>query len=598
MFRREIKIQANVLFFMLFSVSYCILPIWYVEQSSVFVKWLLFNGFLAVSLWLLVQKRIMDKNISLGLPHSFRRFLPLIMLAVALHLFFWNLPVTIAGDHQSHIGPTAVAIAKVGKFINIPVLRIVLWLGALILFANFVLKQEKKDTLSDFISHFKKSIIFLMVFAGNIYFALIQHYKIVSHFGMWETMLRYPPVAKIIYLTGFMFLGIFEPVPRIIQFGFIVASAFFLVKTLKLFYCAVPEKVIFILFLLFPSFFHFSNYSLLTCGVVFFYSAASYYFLKVSETKDEKDLVKLALILSAGMLYKRLLLGFIPVAFCYLLIFQHGREFNKKAAFYFALSLLCGLPFMVLSSYLGVRAAWVSFSPLFLANLNLLLTTIGPLLFFVSITGFFWDIKSRFSMASIFFCILFAGYYIMISQTAANAYVRHAQPVYLPVFYFIAVLLCRLRASGKKKMFSLVFVVLISVSAYYSFFQRNPVQRKTVFNRYENLYPYDELSVYLKTLAGKNIRIYAPMETEPANFYLAKHNLFGKVSWDRTSSPDINREAILKKAAGYDYLCLVETAKYENAIKDILKTEQPEKIFDFKRNRIFLFFIDQDAEKY
>ena len=68
MFRREIKIQANVLFFMLFSMSYCVLPVWYIEKVTLFVRWLLFNGFLAVSLWLLFQNRLQDKNISLGFP--------------------------------------------------------------------------------------------------------------------------------------------------------------------------------------------------------------------------------------------------------------------------------------------------------------------------------------------------------------------------------------------------------------------------------------------------------------------------------------------------------------------------------------------------
>jgi len=588
---RKIKISANVLFFMLFSVSYCILPVWYIEKVTLFVRWLLFNGFLAVSLWLLFQNRLLDKNISLDFPYLFKRFLSLLAPAVALHLFFWNLPVPTGGDFQSHAGPAAVAIAKVGEVINIQVLRIVLWLVAGFLFTRFMLngQGQKKSSGWNFIATFKKNIILLIFFAGNIYFALMSHHKIVSHLGMWETMLRYPPIGKIIYLAGFMFFGIQEFVPRVIQFAFIIAAAVFLVKTLRIFYSIVPEKTIFILFLLFPSFFHFSNFSLLTCGVIFFYSAASYYFLKASETEDEKYLVKLALVLSAGMLYKRLLLGFIPVAFCYLVIFPRGKEFNKKAAFYFAVSLICGLPFTLLSGLLGVRDAGSLISSMFFINLKLLSLTIGYVLFLVAGAGFLWDLRSGFSRASVFFCILFVAYYIMISQTEANGYIRHAQPFYLPVFYFIAVFLCRLRASGKKKMFMLVFTVLISASVYYSFFQRNPIQRKSVFNLYENIYPYEEVSAYFKTLAEKNIKIYAPMENEPANFYLAKHNLFRKIVWDRTSSPDISREAILKKSAEYDYLCLVETSKYKNVIRDILKIEPPEKVFDFKGNKIYLF---------
>jgi len=460
---------ANVLFFMLFSVSYCVLPVWYVEQAPVFVRWLMFNGFLAVALWLLFQKRLSDRNISLGLPHSFKRFLPLIAPVAALHLFFWNLPVPSGGDNQSHIGPAAVAIAKAGKFVNIPLFRIVLWIIAVGLFASFMFKQKNKDISLDFLRHFKKITIAAIFFTGNIYFALISHYKVISHLGMWETMLRYPPIGKIIYLAGFLFFGIHEFVPRVIQFAFIIAVAFFLIKTLKVFYCAVPEKIIFMLFLLFPSFFYFSNYSLLTCGVVFFYSAASYYFLKASETEDEKYLVKLALVLSVGMLYKRLLLGFIPVAFCYLLIFPHGKDFNKDAAFYFALALICGLPFTILSGLLGVRNAGGLISSMFFINLKLLSVTIGWVLFFGAVAGFFWEIHSRFSRSSIFFCVLFAAYYIMISQTEANGYIRHAQPFYLPVFYFIAVFLCRLRVSGKRKIFPLVSAVLIATSAYYSF---------------------------------------------------------------------------------------------------------------------------------
>ncbi|MBA3064906.1 glycosyltransferase family 39 protein [bacterium] len=589
MFRREIKIPANVIFFLLFSVSYCILPVWYVEPVSVFDRWLLFNGFLAVSLWLLFQKKLWDKNISFSFPHSFSYFLPLIASTAALHLFFWHLPVPTGGDYQSHAGPAAVAIAKVAEFINIPVLRIILWLGVVALFTSFMLKQKKKDISLDFTMRYKKIIILVIFFMGNIYFALINYYKVVSYLGMWETILRYPPVGKIIYLTGFIFFGIHEAVPRIIQFAFLTVAAVFLIKTMEMFYRAVPGKIIFILFLLFPSFFHFANYSLLTCGVVFFYSAASYYFLKASETNDEKYLVKLALVLSVGMLYKRLLLGFIPVAFFYLLIFPHGREFNKNAAFYFALSLICGFPFTILSGLLHVRDAAVSFSPQFFVNMKLLLATIGPVLFLAVVAGFFWDLKSGFSRSSAFFCILFAAYYVMISQTGANGYIRHAQPFYLPVFYFIAVFLCRFRAADKKRIFPLVSVVLIAASVYFSFFQRNPTQRKSVFNRYEDVYPYEELSLYLQALPQKNIKIYAPMETEPANFYLAKHNLFGKISWDRTSSYNIDGEYILNKAAQYDYLCLAETGKYENVIRDILKTVPPEKVFDFYGNKIYLF---------
>ncbi len=585
----QVNIKIRLLFFILFSVSYCFLPVWYFEAGTIFVRWLLFNGLLSISVWLLFQKRLSDMDISLGFPHSFKRFLPLIAAAVALHLFFWNLPVPTGGDYQSHAGPAAVAIAKAGEFINIPLLRIVLWLGTMGLFISFMRKQKKKDISLDFIRHFKKGTIPAIFSAGNIYFALINYYKVVSHLGMWETILRYPPIGKIIYSAGFLFFGIHEAVPRIIQFSFLLFAAVFLINTLKMFYRAVPEKIIFILFLLFPSFFHFSNYSLLTCGVVFFYSASSYYFLKATETKDEKYLVKLALALSAGMLYKRLLLGFIPVAFCYLLIFPHGRDFNKKAVFYFALALICGLPFTILSGLLGVRDAGSLISPMFFINLKLLSVTIGGVLFFGAVAGFFWELKSRFSRSSIFFCLLFAAYYVMISQTEANGYIRHAQPFYLPVFYFIVVFLCRLRISGKKKISLLVSVALIATSVYYSFFQRNPIQRKGFFNRYEDVYPYEELSVYLKTLAKKNIKIYAPMEAEPANFYLAKYNLFRKITWNRTSSRDINRESIFNKAAKYDYLCLVGIGKYNNVIRDILKIALPEKVFDFKGNKIYLF---------
>ncbi|MCD6311915.1 MAG: hypothetical protein J7M11_05600, partial [Elusimicrobia bacterium] len=128
-----------------------------------------------------------------------------------------------------------MAIAKVGEVINIQVLRIVLWLVAGFLFTRFMLngQGQRKSSGWNFIATFKKNIILSIFFAGNIYFALMSHHKIVSHLGMWETMLRYPPIGKIIYLAGFMFFGIQEFVPRVIQFAFIIAAAVFLVKTLR-----------------------------------------------------------------------------------------------------------------------------------------------------------------------------------------------------------------------------------------------------------------------------------------------------------------------------------------------------------------------------
>ncbi|MFH1353367.1 MAG: glycosyltransferase family 39 protein [bacterium] len=523
-----------------------------------------------------------------------KEFYPVIAIAVIFHLPFWFLPIPTGGDHQSHAGPAAYALSKLSEYVDICYVRLAGWLIILLLFLIVFLRYRKRCGPPVYRISCRVLTAITVFALGNAYFFLLNRFNLVGYLGRWETILRYPPLAKVLYLTGYLLFGVQEFVPRVIQFIFLILAAMYIIRTLKLFYSSVPEKIIFISFLLFPTFFHFSNSSLLACGVVFFYAAGSYYFLKACIFEDETDLVKLSLMLGAGLLYKRLLLGFFGISIIYLLIYPvRSRNFKRKIIFYYLMAAICGIPFMIVSGLTGVRDASLLFPWRdFFINFGQIVLTLGLPICFIAAAGFFLTLKKKFFRGDIFFIILFVCYYSMISQTGANGYIRHAQPFYLSIFYFMVSGLCLLKGAGRKILFYAVASLFIAGSFYQSVFAKNPFQRKTVYNRFEDVFPYHRLGLYLKTVQGGPLKIYAPAEGEPSHFYLAKYGLSGRVAWDRRMPEKITPECVEDYfvKGGFDYFVFLPILGFQDIEDALLKSSffTLKKSFEYHGNKIYL----------
>ncbi|MBA3051712.1 glycosyltransferase family 39 protein [bacterium] len=609
------KNSFNTLLFLFVVLFYGFYPVWFVPAIPAVYRMILLNIFVGliggIIYWWPGLTDISADLIS-SRDHAESRksnvvAVGIFVLAIVAHLPFWILPVVTGDDMQSHISPAATVLGHMYRFIP-PLAVTLMVLGAVVflfLYGRIILRKLQKFNL----------IYWLPVCLLNIYAFFLIKTNLVETVGMWQSVFRYPPVAKLVYLMGYALFGINEFVGRGIQFVFLAGTAVYVFKAVKAVSERADSDIVLFLALFFPTFFHFSNYSVLENGTVFFFAAMSYHFLKSLE--ENRHISWVVLWLSIGLLYKRLTIGFVPVMLFYLLYKYYKNKvtigFFKKYLHALLVPALIGLPFTAMGAILKIRNAASKWDNIFYPaqlgqNLIDLIGTLGPFLSALLFLSVVWCVFKR-KRFNLYWIMLILGYYLMISLTHANGYIRHAQPVYLGLFYFFAVAVTDFIYWAKqknKKILVMVSLLLTSELVYSNFFAADRVQRTVLRNRFENIYPYGELMDYLKLLVPEKgaLRVYAPAEVEPSHFYLAKHKLTGKILWDRTAPANINKKVIVDKAGQYDYLCLPEIGtvynNYKDVIMEIIDSEEMKllKVFDYKGNRIFLFRpLDADVYK-
>jgi len=611
---REVKIRFSpeIVLFAIFIFVNCFYPVWYYPP-------LLLCKFISLNVLLLASSVFLFSEIFSGLSFNYKsrgknsgrkdEMLVIIVLiaVIALHCKFWKLPVMTGGDIQSLISPPAYFLNKVCQMFKCYWIQpALLWV---FLLAGVIIMRKRMFEIHAIFEKKQKIALYLAVFViVNFYGVILYKLNIIERVGMPATILRFPPVSKFLYLFSYLIFGINEFGPRLMQFLFLILTAIYIMKLIGIQYSVIPRKYIFPIVLLFPPFFHFSNTAYLTCGTLFFFISVSYYFIKSISDKHLNNLFCFAGLLMLGLMYRRLIVGIVPAIGLYLiwLFFKKMISAGEFIRYFKILALVCltAAPLYVAGMLVEVRTSALAIKKIMdcgiiLSGINGLLKTNGLILNFIiffSLAGTFFFKPKQIAFG--YWLILSIVYYLWISSSGgAMYYIRYFQPFYLIVIIFFVnfiVTVYNSRLYYGKKIARTITLIFCFAALYQNFFSVKSFQRKNFTNMYENIYPYDSLMAYLKNIKQDKLKIYAPMEAEPSHFYIAKYKLASRVLWDRTSSADINRETIVNKAAGYDYLCLVETDEYRNVIRGILKIAIPEKVFDFKGNRIYLFRKNKD----
>ena len=401
----------------------------------------------------------------------------------------------------------------------------------------------------------------------NAWFFLFVKSGILEAAGKWETLLRYPPVPKLLYLFLYTAAGVQEWAPRAAQAVFVAAAALVIYKIARLFSERVSPAFAVGAAVFFPTFFNLGLWAEIEGGTVFFFAAAIYFFLKALKENSVEAMWLASLVLCAGMMYRQLVLGLIiamlSVLFWLWAVEKERRKFYLAGIASLLPALASGLPFLVLSGFTGVRdsglqAAYFTDLGKLTASLTVMPLTLGwPVFALLAASTLYVFIKYRSRELWIFFYIS-GAYYFMISATGAAGYIRHVQPFYIfPVFCAVLAGGNLLAAVGRTAARFLLGAALLLTTAYAAVLAEDPYQRKTWGNRHSLSYPYDEAAAWLARQPGP-LRVYAPMEVEPANFYLAKHGLLRRVYWNRTIPAVFSARELSAGAAGYDYLLLPE----------------------------------------
>lgn len=458
-----------------------------------------------------------------------------------LHIPFFLLPIPFGGDYQTHAGTAA-------RFIDLlsltPYLPLIIWF--IIAVGLFFLRKNKRyfsiKLTNTFLLYTRTKVIVWIIV--HIYFLILTTSGLIQRNSInWESFYRYPPLGKIITATGYMLCGIHEFVPRIIQFLFLIGMVYMIYRTACIKNHVQQNPIIYACMLLFPSFFHFSHYSLLTGGVLFFSAAISFYLLSYIMHKKEVDLLLFVIYLILFMLYKRLVFFMIP---CLLLItgivyFQSLISISELKSIIRSIiySLIVGLPFTIIGTLTHIRSTSISIRNIFnfhhmVSGVYAFHLSTGWILTFLCGIGFMYCLLYRKSLITIYWMLFGITYYTFLQLSGAAGYMRHNQPFYLAAAFLLYISLNEVSEKLKNRNFLrlLLIATLGTYCIYLNIFQDNPIRSTLLFPK-QIYYPYKEVMHYIKQHIPGYQRIYAPMDVEPSNFYLAKYKLSKRISWVR-----------------------------------------------------------------
>jgi len=592
------KLPLNWALFLLTGASYVLYPVWNLPFHPA-AQWALLNLFILLAAGALYGP-LAEVSLDLDLP-ELKELWPALLLAAAVCLPFWLTPLPTGSDDQSHAGPAAWVLARAAAAAGMDVRllpAVGLPLAALLAWAAW--RFYKKAALPG-----RGAAVLALAAAGNLWFLAERFFGAATAAGRWETVLRYPPLSKFLYLGAYLLLGVNEAAPRAVQFLFLALAALYLLRLLRLFKAEVPGRPALLLLLFFPSFFNLAISAELEAGTVFFFTAAICHFIRAAQDGAREQFLKCAFWTAAGFFYKQLplglLLSFLPALGALWLLRPERRAAWAGGLKALLIPAAIGLPFILLSAALGVRDAALRPGNLLdfrLATLNLLnlYQTAGAPLTALLAAASAWALLRRRSQELWLLLYLTGVYYVMISGTGAAGYIRHTQPFYLAPVFLLALAACAAHAAAPRLRVPL-WTGLLGLLFYQAVLAPAPYQRKTARNFRENAFPYGEAVKYLKALGRPGLKIYAPMEVEPSHFYLAKHGLAGKVTWDRGLPPDFSAVSAAErfKTGGYDLLLLPYSpfsglSTDFTAVADELKARglAEEKLFDYGGNRLLL----------
>ncbi len=595
------KIRLDWALFLLTAASYVFYPVWHLPLPWP-AQWALLNLFILLSAAALYSP-LGEVSPEASVP-ELKELWPAVLLAAAASLFLWFTPLPTGADDQSHAGPPAWLLGRATSALGLDIrLLPALFLPLAAILAAAAVKLYRKG-----IGLPGRGIAVLVLAAtGNLFFFASQRLGLAEAIGRFETVLRYPPLAKFIYLPAYLLLGINEAAPRVMQFALLVLAVVYLLRILKLMKADPPPRLAYLLAAFFPTFFNLGTSSELEAGTVLFFAASIFHFMKAAATGEREEFIKCAFWTAAGFFYKQLLLGlvlsFIPALAAFWFVYPRRREAWACGLKTLAIPLLFGLPFILLSAAYGIRSTalvyeYMSDPAIMTFNLKVIYMTCGAPITALLAASAAYVLYRRRNLETALLLYFSVTYYLMISATLAVGFVRHTQPFYIGLVTMLLLAVSDLAAALPGRLMKPLAAGLLALFVFQSVFAANPYQRRTVFNYHGNSFPYWKAVKYFKGLDRPGLKIYAPMEVEPSHYYLAKYGLAGRLAWDRTLPPGFSAEKAEKafRDGAFDFMLLPYSffAGLRTDLPSIAKDIEAsgalcrEKLFDYHGNKLLL----------
>jgi hypothetical protein len=334
----------------------------------------------------------------------------------------------------------------------------------------FIWKQQAiKQIFADLYSKFNSnklvmnlSIIFVLCLLSGyfIFFSNLTHYP---------SLVRYPPLSRVLYLVSYFFLGIDHIGPRILQLVFYLLSAIYIYRIISLFSNKDHALLGASIYLFLPIVFFYAHTAELANGTNFFIITISYYCLRFIEGKDNRDLLLASYLIGIGFLYKRIILLMFFVCAAYLVIQKiKGKDIDLGCSLKALLiSLVPIIPWMIIGKLFTWRNYQIIWPHLIsidrhAAYLLLIPTNISWIIFSLFLVAIIFVLKSKKNQSLIFFGFLFIGFYLFLVADSVPQSSRLSMALYPTISIYLSQFISGVTDKiNWKHSFKMIYFILI-----------------------------------------------------------------------------------------------------------------------------------------
>ena len=544
--------QYKITFFLSWIFLYLIFPVWALPISTT-SRLLVFLGLLSyfsISLYILsytlkdlnIDKAFIDEDVNYQkyLKHNSTLFI-ICGIAIVLHLYPISFPILIGYDEATHLqgglGIYTFIDNLWSKHTDIPI-QYISWSVVAIILIFLVKKNSRryfKNKIACLIAGIENNKLWGFLSLFLVFLLLAVFFYILRDLPYRGQFTRFPPVAKLLYLTSYFFLGITHIGPRFLQVIFSVLGAIYLYRAIDLFRDKETALLGAGIYLFSPIVFFYANLAEVACGTIFFVILISFHFLRFIKNNGDSDLILTSFFIGLGFLYKRsiFLMLFVCIGYLILSNFKNRNPALTLNIKVLLISLAPIIPWLIIGKIYTYRNYEITWSHFFsfeklTSYLSMIPTQISWIVFIIFLISIIFAIVKKRDALTFYFGFLFIAYYLFYTADRWTEIHRFSMVFYpvIAVFVaqFIAFIARKIRWKHSFKLASgilLIYLILIStvwqVPSLYARF----VTYKNIESRY---FPCDKAMLWVKDNVKDGEKVLV-IQVTPAAFYRDKYGI-------------------------------------------------------------------------
>jgi hypothetical protein len=416
---------------------FVVFPAWALPVS-VTTRFIIFLGLFAYFSLSAFLMKFYLRSVSIGKPflvsptHPMRHtkqnlgLFAVCCISVGLHIYPITLPIINGYDEAAHLhGALGIYVYVEGlwrEFLGFP-LQYGAWAGAALI-AALVLAATKWERLAirerfeQTLDLYRSNKFIRLLIPACALALLLAYFFVLRNLPYSEFLVRFPPVAKLLYIGSYLFVGITQVGPRLVQVLFCVLGAVYLYRTICLFRNRETALLGASIYLFSPLVFCYSSLAELACGTICFVIISSFYFLRFLRNRDDRDLLLVSFFISIGFLYKRQVLVMLLICSAYLILYKLVKR-DLQLTTCLKMMSVCLIPIVPwlligkIYSYRVYKIIWSHFvTSDLLSYASMIPSQASWLIFFLFLASVIFALAKKRDNLSLFSAFLFLSYYL------------------------------------------------------------------------------------------------------------------------------------------------------------------------------------------